>query len=403
RDDQGGNETWQLGLASTGGEVRRLTRDARAIHQSPTVSPDGTRVGLAYNPDGQVDFVLAVLDLATGGLESWLAGPGMWSWGAWHPERDAAFVQHTLSPTRWESYLLDRAGELLPVLPSARRVGGARSTSEGRVLAVTDLGSEFLRLVELDPRGLDRVSRFYDTGEDADLEAFVPSHRGDRALVVVNEGMQDGLLLLDLASGSASRVDVLPPGVVASDNVTTLASQVAWTDDDSRVFVAWETPAAPSDVYDLPSGRRWTFAGASAIREGPEPTEVRYPSFDGLEIPALHYRVDGTPRPTVVWFHGGPEAQFRASHNPVVRMLLAAGFDVFAPNVRGSTGYGVRYFSLDDRELRWDSVRDGCEAARWLKREGCATKTAAMGASYGGFMTLAVLVECPDLWDAAVD
>ena len=134
-----------------------------------------------------------------------------------------------------------------------------------------------------------------------------------------------------------------------------------------------------------------------------EPREVRYRSFDGLEVPALHYRVDGTPRPTVVWFHGGPEAQYRASYNPIVRMLLAAGLDVFAPNVRGSTGYGIRYFSLDDKELRWDSVRDGCEAARWLKREGLATKTAAMGGSYGGFMTLAVLVECPDLWDAAVD
>ena len=73
------------------------------------------------------------------------------------------------------------------------------------------------------------------------------------------------------------------------------------------------------------------------------------------------------------------------------------------PNVRGSTGYGVRFFSLDDKELRWDSVRDGCEAARYLKREGYATRTAAMGGSYGGFMTLAVLVDDPDLWDAAVD
>ena len=54
-------------------------------------------------------------------LESWLEGRGMWSWGAWHPERDAAFVQHTLSPTRWESYLLDRGGELRPVLPSSGR------------------------------------------------------------------------------------------------------------------------------------------------------------------------------------------------------------------------------------------------------------------------------------------
>jgi dipeptidyl aminopeptidase/acylaminoacyl peptidase len=79
------------------------------------------------------------------------------------------------------------------------------------------------------------------------------------------------------------------------------------------------------------------------------------------------------------------------------------GVNVLRPNVRGSTGYGFRFQSLDDRTLRWDGVRDGCEAARDLKRTGTATKTAAMGGSYGGFMTLAVLVEDPDLWDAGVD
>jgi dipeptidyl aminopeptidase/acylaminoacyl peptidase len=105
----------------------------------------------------------------------------------------------------------------------------------------------------------------------------------------------------------------------------------------------------------------------------------------------------------VVWFHGGPESQLRGNYSPVFHMLTSAGFDVLAPNVRGSSGYGVRYVGLDDREKRWDSVRDGCEAGRHLKREGYATRLAAMGGSYGGFMTLAVLVEDPDLWDAAVD
>jgi len=84
-------------------------------------------------------------------------------------------------------------------------------------------------------------------------------------------------------------------------------------------------------------------------------------------------------------------------------MWNAAGFDVLAPNVRGSTGYGRRFYSLDDKELRWDAVRDGVEAGRWLRREGFATHLIAMGGSYGGFMTLAVLVEDPELWDAAID
>jgi dipeptidyl aminopeptidase/acylaminoacyl peptidase len=134
-----------------------------------------------------------------------------------------------------------------------------------------------------------------------------------------------------------------------------------------------------------------------------EPLETEYRSFDGLKVPALHYRIDDKPRPTVVWFHGGPESQLRGNYNPALHMLLSAGINVFAPNVRGSTGYGARYAALDNRELRWDSVRDGCEAGRHLKREGLATTLAAMGGSYGGFMTLAVLVEDPELWDAGVD
>ena len=63
----------------------------------------------------------------------------------------------------------------------------------------------------------------------------------------------------------------------------------------------------------------------------------------------------------------------------------------------------MRFQSLDDKTLRWNSVKDGCQAARHLKSSGHATRTAAMGGSYGGFMTLAVLVEDPDLWDAGVD
>jgi dipeptidyl aminopeptidase/acylaminoacyl peptidase len=88
---------------------------------------------------------------------------------------------------------------------------------------------------------------------------------------------------------------------------------------------------------------------------------------------------------------------------PVVHFMNRIGVNVLRPNVRGSSGYGWRFQSLDDKTLRWNSVHDGCEAARYLKRSGLATRTAAMGVSYGGFMALAVIVEDPELWDAAVD
>ena len=66
----------------------------------------------------------------------------------------------------------------------------------------------------------------------------------------------------------------------------------------------------------------------------------------------------------VVVVHGGPEGQSVRTFNPVVQSLAAAGHAVLVPNVRGSTGYGRRWYSLDDGPLRLDSVADLAAVAR---------------------------------------
>jgi len=404
RHDRGGNETWQLSLMNADGQtLRRLTTDDRAIHLTPSVSPDGSRVGLAYNPGGQVDFALAALDLESGRLTDWLRPEGMWRWSSWRPDGAAAAVLHVLSPTRVEGYLLGPDGMLTRVLLGARRVDDIKWVDPGRLLVLSDLDSEFMRLLEVDAGDPARPGRvIFDAGE-ADVYGCVLDPATQRAVLAINRGPYDELAVIDVQTGELQARLELPDGIAFVDNVNDVDNQLAWSPDGSRLYVSWETPTVPGEIYELPGAVRWTFAGGAGLPEARKPAPTTYRSFDGLPIPALHYRVDGAPRPTVVHFHGGPEGQARGNFNQVVQLLLAGGFDVFMPNVRGSTGYGVRFFSLDDKELRWDSVRDGCEAARHLKREGLATQTAAMGGSYGGFMTLAVLVEDPELWDAAVD
>jgi dipeptidyl aminopeptidase/acylaminoacyl peptidase len=190
--------------------------------------------------------------------------------------------------------------------------------------------------------------------------------------------------------------------VVVSDHSGDAGYHVGWSPDGSRLFVSWERATQPAEIYEWSGATRWTFTSeppAGLVK----PVEVEYESFDGLHIPGVLYRIDDEPRPTVVQFHGGPEGQARANFLPQAHLLNASGINLFLPNVRGSTGYGMKFQSLDDKTLRRNGVKDGCEAARFLKRTGVASKTAAMGGSYGGFMTLAVLVECPELWDAAVD
>jgi dipeptidyl aminopeptidase/acylaminoacyl peptidase len=134
---------------------------------------------------------------------------------------------------------------------------------------------------------------------------------------------------------------------------------------------------------------------------------VRYPTFDGRLTPALWYvpANPSGPAPVVIDVHGGPEGQRRVKYDALTQFLVARGFAVLAPNVRGSTGYGKMYCHLDDVEKRMDAVADVAAAADWLNaRSDVATgKIAVYGVSYGGFMVLASLTTYPDRWAAGVD
>jgi dipeptidyl aminopeptidase/acylaminoacyl peptidase len=106
----------------------------------------------------------------------------------------------------------------------------------------------------------------------------------------------------------------------------------------------------------------------------------------------------------VVNVHGGPEAQARRVFNPVVQALVAAGHIVLVPNVRGSTGYGKRWYSLDDVRLRLESVADLADLRAWVPAVGGDPERVALyGGSYGGYMVLAGLSMQPELWAAGVD
>ncbi len=84
---------------------------------------------------------------------------------------------------------------------------------------------------------------------------------------------------------------------------------------------------------------------------------------------------------------------------------MSRGYAIFAPNIRGSVGYGRTYTHLDDARKRKDSIRDVEFAVSWLRKSGYSdpTKMVVMGGSYGGYMTLACLTMLPDLWAAGMD
>jgi dipeptidyl aminopeptidase/acylaminoacyl peptidase len=128
---------------------------------------------------------------------------------------------------------------------------------------------------------------------------------------------------------------------------------------------------------------------------------------DGLRLPGWLYRPRGHtgPLPTVIYLHGGPEAQERPVFTPLYQHLLARGIAVYAANVRGSSGFGRSFVNADNGAGRFAAIRDVARCVEHLVECGVAdpARVAVMGRSYGGYLTLAALVNHPELFAVGID
>ena len=133
--------------------------------------------------------------------------------------------------------------------------------------------------------------------------------------------------------------------------------------------------------------------------------KVGYPAADWLTIPAyLFSPLDTTPpRPVVLFVHGGIHGDFGLGHLPQVRDLVRRGYVVVAPEYRGSTGYGRRFYDAID--YGGMEVDDVIAARDYLMREipwADLSRLAVMGYSHGGYIALLAVIRRPDLFRAAV-
>lgn len=134
---------------------------------------------------------------------------------------------------------------------------------------------------------------------------------------------------------------------------------------------------------------------------------IRYKSSDGLEIPAyltLPKGVEPKNLPLVVVPHGGPWARDTWGYNTLHQFLANRGYAVLSPNFRGSTGYGKRFLNAGNRQWGEKMQDDITWGVKHLVSQGIADprRVAILGASYGGYATLAGAAFTPDLYAAAV-
>src|SRR5436309_15957728 len=103
-------------------------------------------------------------------------------------------------------------------------------------------------------------------------------------------------------------------------------------------------------------------------------------------------------RPFVLCIHGGPAWEVPDAWNPAIQSFLVAGYALFAPNIRGSTGYGVEFQNLNIHDCGGAALKDVEEAAKYLRTrpEVDSSRIALVGASYGGSMTFLGTTKLPD-------
>jgi esterase/lipase len=176
----------------------------------------------------------------------------------------------------------------------------------------------------------------------------------------------------------------------------------------------------PSQLFLLPANekeaRRISSEKVLGIPDGylSPGEDVSYTSFDGLRVSARLYLPSPKlgfkgPRPLVEYVHGGPQGQERPDFTwfsmPLIQFLTLNGFAVFVPNVRGSTGYGMKYMKWVDKDWGGKDVRDHIEGLKRLEKDQRidSKRRAVVGRSYGGYMTLTLAMRHPELWNAAVD
>ncbi len=343
---------------------------------------------------------------------------GSW-WGpeAFDKKGDRLLVQQYISATNSLVHIKDLGKKNLARIAGDRDNGSRNYAVDFNrqgdgVFLLTDRYSEFTQLAFLDLKSGQETILSGDIKWD--VSAVTLSRDKSRAAMVVNEDGISRLYLLDTRTFKYRPVKQIPAGIIG---------RVAFNGSGSQLALSINTAKTPTDTFVLDLARnptragklqRWTYSEVGGLDTAAfiEPTLIRYPTFDqsggiAREIPAFVYKPAGKgPFPVVITIHGGPESQYRPRFSSNIQLWLQKlGVAVIAPNVRGSTGYGKEYVTLDNGFRREDAVKDIGALLDWIETQADLDneRIAVYGGSYGGYMVLASAVSYSERLRAAVN
>jgi dipeptidyl aminopeptidase/acylaminoacyl peptidase len=183
-----------------------------------------------------------------------------------------------------------------------------------------------------------------------------------------------------------------------------MPSSFAVSDDGAIAFVG-ESSTEPQEI--------WLAAASQQPKKIPEfnksfdtsalirPELYKYKSFDGLEIEANLLKpstYDGKSKlPLVALIHGGPTGAWESSIEFWGQLLVARGYAVFYPNIRGSVGYGEKFVESNRADWGGGDFKDVMAGIGDLVAKGVVDpdRLGIGGWSYGGYMSEWAITQTP--------
>ncbi|MGH9508495.1 MAG: S9 family peptidase [Terriglobales bacterium] len=423
--DFGGDERSQLWLMDINGEsMVPLTDAPKVIHDFGDFSRDGAWICYSSNERSEGLFDVYVMELATRKVRRIFAGEENYYAHSFSPDGRHVLAVRSRSSYENDLFLIDTQSEsVIHLTPHSgqayyRDMVWAPDGSGLYLAANQDRDKSNLAFVDVRQRKLTYLEE--SAHEIDDTTGIAIDRAGTVLFYAWNENGASAVRIRDLKTGRLELFRGLPRGVVGKGS---------FNGDGTKLAFQYSSPAINSDVWVLSLGRarpaapgvlpRREESGARQVTHSTRagipsgslvtPEMVSYPSFDGTSIPAFFYLPQGAQKdaklPALVYVHGGPESQERASFSAVFQYFLNRGYAILAPNIRGSEGFGKAYMAADNYKKRQDAIRDVALATDYLKSTGYVNgkKIVVMGGSYGGFMALAQATMHPDLWAAVVD
>lgn len=401
--DKDGNENLHIySIDQNGDNWTDIRTEANYLYHLGGISEDGSKLFYTSSKDNPLYLSIFSYDLHSGMEELLHQGSGAETYllNVSPNGKDIAyFVRHNHSHMKIFVKSNDQEIELIQEATQPYRVSDLCFINEDRVIFTTNYQEEFTYLAsfEISSGTFHKILEL----DRQDIEKIQYLPISDEVYLQTKAGPIDRLYVFNLHSGELNAVEI----------PTDTVQQYVITNQES-IYLIGSSSTKPASLYQKRRGENWNKILDNMVPfitedEMITPERLTYLSFDGVEIEAMFYQAKAANRNgyTIVYPHGGPQYNEQIDYYGFFQYLLQCGFDIFAPNFRGTPNYGRTFLQLIEGDWGGGPRMDVLFGIDYLVKQGKieSDKVILFGASYGGYLSLLLFGRHPERFCACID